>query len=535
MSDGGVARGRAVGYAAAERLLKSLYPEISLSTGAKTSDLEPSPPGGPEKQIMPLHLRIEKTRLAASKQLDPDRRVSLGQFMTPSAIATFMASLFKRWPDDARVLDPGAGIGSLSEAFARKYMEMNPRGRLHLTAYEIDPVLVEHLGGHLRALGPTIEHELFQRDFIREATSATSFGARRFSHVILNPPYKKIGGTSDYRKLLRTIGVETGNLYSAFLALAVAMTDDQGEIVGIVPRSFCNGTYFRPFRSWLLSKAALTHVHVFESRKKAFSDDNVLQENIIIRLQRGGSQGSVAVSSSHDSTLHDYQERQVPFVEIVNPIDAQQFIHVPTFETNGSAKLFACSLAELGLGVATGPVVDFRLRPYSHSTPKPGMVPLLYAHHFSGGTLQWPREHKKPNALEVNGATRKWLMPQGWYAVTKRFSAKEEKRRLVAYVVDPARLPHEFYGFENHLNVIHSGKNGIAPALAHGIALFLNSTVVDLHFRNFSGHTQVNATDLRSMRFPNLDVLTEFGKWAATHRNPSQQQIDQFIESFDGD
>jgi tRNA1(Val) A37 N6-methylase TrmN6 len=526
---------RAAGHVAAAGFLNRLYPNESSSIGVKARDFESSRPAVPEKQIMPLRLRIEKTRLAASKRLDPDRRTNLGQFMTPSAIATFMASLFQRWPDDVRLLDPGAGIGSLSEAFAQQYLAANQRGRLHVTAYEIDPVLVGYLAEHLRALGPTVEHDLVPRDFIQETAFATSFGARRFSHVILNPPYKKIGAASDHRKMLRSMGVETGNLYSAFLALAVAMTEDQGEIVGIVPRSFCNGMYFRPFRSWLLSKAALTHIHVFESRKKAFSDDDVLQENIIIHLQRGVSQGSVAISSSHDSTLQDYRERLVPFAEIVKPSDREQFIHVPTFETNGSGKLFAHSLAELGLDVATGPVVDFRLRSYSHPMPEPGMVPLLYAHHFSGGALRWPREHKKPNALEVNDETRKWLMPQGWYAITKRFSAKEEKRRLVAYVVDPSKLPHELYGFENHLNVIHSGKKGIAPSLARGIALFLNSTIVDLHFRNFSGHTQVNATDLRSMRYPAKDVLTEFGEWAAKRDNPSQEQIDEFIESYNGD
>jgi adenine-specific DNA-methyltransferase len=488
-------------------------------------------------------LQIDHVRRSASEELDPMRRASLGQFMTPSAIATFMASLFQRWPDDARLLDPGAGLGSLSEAFARRYLEKKARGaRLRITTYEIESLLAEYLAEHLSALaregqsvGVHIEHELVQRDFIREAVLAAAFGARPCSHVILNPPYKKIGASSEYRKLLRLIGVETGNLYSAFLALAVSMTDEQGEIVGIIPRSFCNGMYFRPFRNWLLSQVTLTHIHVFESRKRAFCDDDILQENIVVRLQRNVSQGPVVISTSHDPTFNDYREWRIPFSEVVKPNDPEQFIHVPTFETNGSNKLFVQRLAELGLDVATGPVVDFRLRRHSHPMPERGMVPLLYAHHFSGGTLKWPREHKKPNALDVNEETKKWLMPKGWYAVTKRFSAKEERRRIVAYVVDPQKLPYEFYGFENHLNVIHAGKHGVSPNLARGMALFLNSTVVDLHFRNFSGHTQVNATDLRSMTYPPKDVLNEFGRWFAKQCNPSQDQIDKFIESFNGD
>ena len=135
----------------------------------------------------------------------------------------------------------------------------------------------------------------------------------------------------------------------------------------------------------------------------------------------------------------------------------------------------------------------------------------------------------------MNNETKKWLLPKGWYAITKRFSSKEEKRRLVAYVLDPSKLPYELYGFENHLNVIHAAKQGIDPSIARGIALFLNSTVVDRHFRNFSGHTQVNATDLRSMRYPPKEVLEEFGKWSAKRPNPSQEEIDKFVESLHGD
>ncbi len=415
------------------------------------------------------------------------------------------------------------------------FFEQRSNGTLKVAAYEIEASLIQYLSEHLSELkdrSQRVEIEIIQRDFIREAEFAASFQDQRFTHAILNPPYRKIASKSEYRKLLRNIGLETGNLYTAFLALAVELTSDGSEIVAIIPRSFCNGSYFRPFRAWLLDRVAICQIHVFESRNKAFADDNVLQESIIIKLVKRGEQGAVVISTCHDGSFNGYMERSYPFESIVKIGDAQQFIHIPTYETNGD--IGCMTLANLGLDVATGPVVDFRLREHSLSTPRTGSVPLLYAHHFSGGALQWPRHHKKPNALLVNEITKKWLMPSGWYTITKRFSAKEERRRIVAYVVDPRKLPYDLYGFENHINVIHRNRAGITEDLARGLAVFLNSTAVDRHFRNFSGHTQVNATDLRSMKFPTEQTLIEFGRWAAEHQTATQNDIDAFVENFDG-
>ena len=54
-------------------------------------------------------------------------------------------------------------------------------------------------------------------------------------------------------------------------------------------------------------------------------------------------------------------------------------------------------------------------------------------------------------------------------------------------------------GFENHLNYFHENGEGLPLDLAKGLAAFLNSDAVDQYFRIFSGHTQVNATDLRNL------------------------------------
>lgn len=496
-------------------------------------------PGPLTRPRADIELTFDQIRLEASSRLDPAQKSALGQYLTSAAIANFMASLFTNWPSHVELLDPGAGSGSLTAAFAIQF-EKNaaPASELRMAAYEIDSVLREYLTEQLRRIegrgrqtGHNISFEVVARDFVKEASLQLSFGATRFTHIILNPPYKKIGATSEYRLILRELGIETVNLYVAFLGLAVGLAMPGAEIVAIIPRSFCNGTYYRPFRKWLLERVAIRHVHLFESRKKAFRDDEVLQENIIIKLERLGEQKDVVVSTSNDPTFSDYEERTISFDHIVKPSDAESFIHIPTHDMEIHSELFSQTLSDLGLEVATGPVVDFRVRDHWLQNPTANSAPLLYAHHFARGVFQWPREHKKPNAVALNSETRKWLMPKGWYAVTKRFSAKEEARRLVAFVMNPDELPYEFYGFENHLNVLHIAKKGIDADLARGVATFLNSTIADRQFRSFSGHTQVNATDLRAMLFPNKNILLTFGKWLAENPAATQEDIDKFVES----
>lgn len=371
-------------------------------------------------------------------------------------------------------------------------------------------------------------------DYIELSTGADLFvdvPPADYTHVILNPPYKKIGSQSPHRLALRRVGIETVNLYSAFLALAVAQAAPGGQVVAIVPRSFCNGPYYRPFREFILERAAIRHLHLFESRSSAFKDDQVLQENLIIRLERGGAQGAVTVSTSADDSFVDLVSHEHPFERIVFPDDAGRFIHVPTSPEHNlidRSPVIGSSLAGLGIKVSTGPVIDFRMREHLADMPGPDTVPLLYPAHFGGGSLTWPiPDMKKANAIRRNDDTERWLYPNAFYCVVRRFSSKEEKRRIVASVVDPAAFGDApVVGIENHLNVFHENRHGLPEALAHGLAVYLNSTAVDEHFRRFNGHTQVNATDLRQMKYPDRAALIRLGEWAMGRRSLSQEQID---------
>ena len=459
--------------------------------------------------------------------------------MTPVGIAHFMAGLFDGpLSGTARLLDAGAGKGALTLAFIAQWQKRNPNTQLETHAYEIDAAMLAELRASLAAQNHsgTIQATIIDGDFIEQAAAMIRLKrGPRFTHAILNPPYKKIGSATAHRSLLRVSGLETVNLYSGFVGLAVELMENGGNVVAIIPRSFCNGPYYQPFRRFVLDRATIRHIHLFDARNAAFKSDGVLQENIIIHLERGGQQGCVKISTSSDDTFSDYLERCQPFENIVAPNDPNWFIHIPT--GSGTAQLASGNiryqLADIGLSVSTGPVVDFRLRNELRSDAEPGTVPLLYPGHFGGDGLVWPRPgFKKANAIRHNRDTAKWLFPAGFYAVTRRFSSKEEKRRIVANVVDPAMLKASMIGFENHLNVIHENRRPLPEDIARGIAAYLNSTIVDQHFRQFNGHTQVNAMDLKKMLYPSREALASLGVWAKSERRATQEAIDARVQGI---
>ncbi|RYD30714.1 MAG: SAM-dependent methyltransferase [Verrucomicrobiaceae bacterium] len=355
-----------------------------------------------------------------------------------------------------------------------------------------------------------------------------------FDAAIANPPYRKISSGSAERHALRAAGIETSNLYTGFIALVHRLLVPGGQLVAITPRSFCNGPYFRPFRGDLLKQMALRRLHVFESRKAAFRDDAVLQENIIFHAVKSRSHPrSLTVSSSSGETGAAVTETTVPFTDIVHPQDTEKFIHIPSSSDHTDAReaveSLCTSLADLGITVSTGRVVDFRHRESLRMEPDQGTVPLLYPCHFNGGTIHWPKDGvRKPNAILDNAETRPWLVPSGTYLLTKRFTSKEERRRLVACLFDPGLVKAEWIGFENHLNYFHTNGRGLDPDLASGLFAFLNSTVVDQYFRSFSGHTQVNATDLRTLSYPSRSILQSMGR-AMPSPGLQQKEIDQLV------
>lgn len=476
-------------------------------------------------------MNIVDTTFVASREY----QAQLGQFMTPDTIATFMASWLKASSDtQMRVLDAGAGKGSLSRALGQVWAgEGVSLKNTHLTLYELDQALCSTLSVGMGDIGFG-DVTLHASDYILE--SALAQKAPYYTHAILNPPYKKISNKSEHRAALRSCGIETGNLYSGFVALALQQLMEGGQLVAIIPRSFCNGPYFKPFRKMLLSKASLTHLHLFESRKDAFQADGVLQENIIIRIVKGAAQGLVSVSTSPQADFKEIKTYEFDFKKIVYPGDDDEFIHIPaeTPDEPQSSETIdrRVALDDLEIQLSTGPVVGFRLKEHLRYELCKSSAPLIYPVHLRDGRVRWPLNDKqKANAIMVGDETRKWLYPNGCYCVVRRFSSKEERHRVVASVVESEDFAGaELLGLDNKLNVFHTQKKGLPQELVHGLAAYLNTDIVDKEFRLFSGHTQVNATDLRRMKYPRREFLEKLGRKLIAGEKPSQDTIYSILE-----
>ena len=484
---------------------------------------------------------------AATTAHTRERKEELGQFLTAAPVASFMASMFGPLPPVIRLLDAGAGAGALTAAFVTRLCERNDEvSAIEATLYEFDPLILEALSATMgecerrcTAAGIRFTFTIHSADFIQEMSARLAddlFGSMplAFDAAIANPPYRKISTDSAERRALRSVGVETSNLYTGFISLIQRLLAPGGQLVGITPRSFCNGPYFRPFREDFLDSMELRRLHVFESRQAAFRNDSVLQENIIFHAVKGRNQPREMIISSSSGERGDVITKAVvPFVEVVHPHDAEKFIHIPSAASHATAKEamdgLSSSLASLGVTVSTGRVVDFRLKESLRKQPESGTVPLVYPCHFNGGSVHWPKlKARKPNAILDNDETRPWLVPAGLYLLTKRFTSKEERRRLVACMFDPDQVKAERVGFENHLNYFHTNGHGLERSLAAGLFAFLNSTVVDQYFRSFSGHTQVNATDLRTLAYPDSDTLKAMGREMKA-LDLSQPEIDQLV------
>jgi len=471
-----------------------------------------------------------------------------GQFFTPKQVSLFMAELFDINRDKITLLDPGAGTGVLSAAFCEKLLRTGRPVSLTIDAFENDPEIIpllkrvlQECKKDLEEKGSKVEFNVLAKDFILTNEPYLSGpglferGEKFYDFVISNPPYYKVGTESPYSRMMAELICGQPNIYAFFMTTAASMLADKGEMVFITPRSFCSGLYYKNFRKWLLRKVRITRIHIFESRKDIFDKDGVLQENVIIKASKNGKEGTLTITTSRDKELNVLGKIEVDYSDIISSKNRESFIRIPTSELD--VKIlhiidnWPSTLNKQGMEISTGPVVDFRAKEHLRQELAKGSVPLLWMHNLQNMRVVWPsKKNKKPAAIASMEETSPLLLPVKNYVLLKRFTSKEQRRRLDAAVLKQSEFPHESVGIENHVNYIHKPKGSLSVGEAFGIAALLNTGLIDNYFRSLNGHTQVNATEIRTLPLPDLSVIRKIGEVVSKAKDPSAN-LDEMIGS----
>jgi len=483
-----------------------------------------------------------------------------GQFLTPPSIARYMAKQLGQIKDSDSLLEPAIGSGVLVCAVIERLITEKHPLEISIAAYETDKELCEVsrevLGiasKEAEKSGIKINWRVFQEDFMLACLpdeqpslfDSHEENRKAFNHVISNPPYFKLN--AEDRRVKAVYGKLNGhtNIYTLFMALSAKLLSPQGKACFIVPRSFCSGVYFSEFRRDLLKDVTPLSVHVFQSRNDVFKGDEVLQENVIFSFEKLSQPqehrywaGTVNISSSKDdkNLENGVISRQVAFSHFISDHDGLPVFRLPTGildeQILNAIDKWEGSLEKYGFQVSTGRVVPFRAKELLKEKVKAGngTAPLLWMQNIKPYQVEYPLEgFSKPQAISTNDPSL--LVSRANYVLLRRFSAKEDKRRLVSAPFIGEQFSSEQIGFENHLNVIFKKKGELSASETIGLSAILNSAIVDRYFRIVNGNTQVNAAELRALPLPPLEVMQAIGDKVQQISDPTPEQVDTIIFS----
>ena len=500
----------------------------------------------------------DRIGLSYSVFVTQNHKKNKGQFLTPSAIARFMGSMAKSDKSHISILDPGCGTAILSCAIIESLVGSNSNLKsISLDSYEIDndilpftTSVLDFLKGWLNDKDISFQYNLIKDDFILKNASVlksekllfNNQATKEYDFVISNPPYFKLNKEDNRAKAAESITSGQPNIYALFMAVSSKMLSLNGQLIFITPRSYASGSYFKSFREFFFNNVAINQIHLFDSRKDTFNRDNVLQETLIIKATKGiNSITDSLVSITSTKGISDLSNPRLKTYlqnKILNLKSKEKILHIPVNdEEEEIIDLFRSwngSLNKYNIQISTGPVVAFRATEYLREVYENGTVflaPLIWLHNVYKMHIDWPiHKPNKAQYIQICSGSMSLLLANKNYILLRRFSAKDDKSRLIASPYFAKLQDAEFIGVENKVNYIYRPKGELERNEVIGLAAVLNSKLFDNYFRIFNGNVNVSATELREMPLPPLELIKQIGDQLILNNTDfSQELIDDLV------
>lgn len=473
-------------------------------------------------------------------------RKKYGQFFTSMETARFMVGLYKidEKKSKVSVLDAGAGSGILSCAFIERLETIDSIQKIELTCYENDnnvlPLLKQNLEYCKKKIRKKIDINIIEDNYILSQyldfnhMIGGNDNPRKYDFVIGNPPYMKIPKNAPEATAMPEVCYGTPNLYFIFASMGLFNLCEDGEMVYIIPRSWTSGAYFKRFREYFLTVGKLEHIHLFVSRSKVFEKESVLQETIIIKVRKTKKTPETVIitSSKSNSDFGEITSLTVPYGLVVAGKDYYVYLVTDENEVEVLRKLhkFDKTLPAIGVKMKTGLTVDFRNREILRDEEEDGAIPLFYSQHIKQGKVEFPikKEH------EYVVTEQKGLMQDNKnYLFVKRFTAKEEPRRLQCGVYLAKRFPqYKKISTQNKINFVDGVLTEMSECLVYGLYVLFNSTLYDEYYRILNGSTQVNSTEINAMPVPDLEAIQEMGRKLLKSKDYSETNCNLILEGY---
>lgn len=499
------------------------------------------------------------------KFIDKDVKKRLGQFYTPTGIVQKMISEvrneLKALSERDLVVDPACGTGVFVVETVKQMNAFLPFDELikfvenNMFAYDVNPfsVIATKISvlNTLLEIAPNSVHKnnlllgIPALNNIKWKNTIVDKEGKEFSIILGNPPYFKL----DTKSLENIDGYDSiiygqPNIYSLFMHWGISHLCTNGTMSFIVPQSIRSGLYFKKLREEMKELRIKSILHI-DSRQNIF--DRAEQAVLIICLQNKpvcNTKTRIQFINAKQTTLSEFSiprsklmmDKNSNYMFIINK-KYQMYDILEKVYNNGKTLSANDSLVKFSNGLF---VWNQHKESLADSTDE--AIPIVY-----GGDVQpvkfqfiisWANAERKAFA-KITDKTRPYVL-SGKRLLVQRTTNFEKDIRLKACIISDNFLEnYDNYFLENHVNFLccNSEKEEI---LTDELMCFylglLNSKLINYVFTSKSGNTQVSATELNLLPFPQKKAkdISSFVLKYLSELKKHQEQLDRLVcEAYD--